>query len=142
MPEHYRPKQRKDSTYPTGISFPIIPVSNEFSIDRQRERFAIDRALRQASTLPLPTKRQTIMNSNGFKCIEIGDILRPQVATELERRLKGARLEPVFVLSFHAHIRSGKRACLDAVPIEISCRDANLKRAGNNRDLQPRQGQE
>lgn len=82
------------------------------------------------------------MNPNGFSCIEIGDIPRSKVATELERRLKGTRLEPTFALSFHAHIRSGKRACLDAVKIEISCRDANLKGGRNNLDLQPGKGQE
>lgn len=83
------------------------------------------------------------MNSNGFSCIEICHILRPEIATELERRLKGTRLEPAFALSFHAHIRSGKRACLDAVPIEISCRDTNLKKGRNNwLDLQPGKGQE
>lgn len=38
--------ERQHISHPTGISFPIIPVSNEFRIDRHRERYAIDSALR------------------------------------------------------------------------------------------------
>lgn len=38
--------ERQHISHPAGISFPIIPVSNEFRMDRRRERFAIDRALR------------------------------------------------------------------------------------------------